>query len=124
MNQEKEQKQEKSAEELALEQGVDEEIITLVNEKGEEYNFIVLDEFAYNGNQYLALSPCDEKTDMGFGDDPGEANDITIVRQGIVDGDVNFFAVTDADELYAIAKMIDEKYGHLTGEMDAAEHEA
>lgn len=124
MSQDKNQKPEKTAQELELEHNVDADVITLVNEKDEEYNFIVLEELEHNGNRYLALSPCDEKTDMGFGDDPGESNDITVVREGIVNGEVNYFAVNDADELYAIAKIIDERYGHLNAQEEADEGNA
>ena len=52
-------------------------------------------------------------TDMGHGDDPGEANDITVVWEGETGGERSFFAVTDADELLAVAKVVEERFGHL-----------
>jgi hypothetical protein len=105
---------EKTAEELELEQNVEEDRITLVNDQDEEFDYIIIDEFDYKENHYLALAPCDEKTDMGGGSDPGESNDITVVREGEVGGEVTFFAVNDADELYALAKIIDDRFGHLS----------
>lgn len=98
----------------ALEQTVEENRITLVDSQNEEYQFIVLDEIELDTKKYLALVSCDEKTDMGNEYDPGEANDVTIVRVGEVGGEMNLFAVNDAEELYAVAKIVEEKYGHLS----------
>ena len=64
--------------EQKLEQKVEEQRITLVDSQDAEYDFLILDEFCYNEQQYLALASCDEKTDTGSGNDPGEANDITV----------------------------------------------
>ncbi len=102
--------------ERELEQKVEETRITLVNSREEEYDFLVLDEFCCRENRYLALVPCDEKTDPGSGNDPGESNDITVVRVGEADGRPMLFAVTDAEELYGVAKLVEERFGHLGGE--------
>lgn len=96
-----------------LEQAVEENRITLVDSQNEEYEFIVLDEIEYDSKTYLALVSCDEKTDMGNEYDPGESNDVTIVRVGEIGGETNLFAVSDAEELYAVAKLVEERYGHL-----------
>lgn len=106
----------KPAEELELENRVEAERITLVNDQNEEYDFIIVDEFDFNNNHYLALVSCDEKTDMGNGDDPGEANDITVVRVREAENGKSLFAVTDADELFAVAKIVEERFGHLSPE--------
>lgn len=98
-----------------LEERVEAERITLVDDKGEEYDFLILDRFRSGEKSYLALVSCDEKTDMGYGDDPGESNDITVVREGETGGERSFFAVTDADELLAVAKVVEERFGHLGG---------
>ena len=98
-----------------LEELVEAERITLVDDKEEEYDFLILDRFQLSGKCYLALVSCDEKTDMGHGNDPGEANDITVVREEEAGGERSFFAVTDADELLAVAKMVEERFGHLGG---------
>lgn len=97
-----------------LEQTVEENRVTLVDSQNEEYQFIVLDEIEYNSQTYLALVSCDEKTDMGNEYDPGESNDVTIVRVGEIGGETNLFAVNDAEELYAVAKIVEEKFGHLS----------
>ena len=99
------------------EQKVEEQRITLVDSQDEEYNFLILDEFRYNDKQYLALASCDEKTDTGSGFDPGEANDITVVRVGEAAGQPMLFAVTNGDELYGVAKLVEERFGHLGGAM-------
>ena len=101
------------AAETDLEERVEAERITLVDDKGEEYDFLILDRFRLGKKSYLALASCDEKTDMGHGDDPGEANDITVVWEGETGGERSFFAVTDADELLAVAKVVEERFGHL-----------
>ncbi len=93
---------------------VTESRITLVDNQDTEYEFIILEELEYQGARYLALVSCDEKTDVGSGDDPGEGNDIVVVRTDEVDGERVISAVTDAEELYALSKIIDEKFGHLS----------
>lgn len=90
--------------------------ITLVDSRGVEYEFIILDEIDYQEQKYLALVPCDEKTDMGSETDPGEANDIVVVREEIRDGEKSLAAVTDSEELYGVARIIDQRYGHLCEE--------
>ena len=97
-----------------LEQTVEENRITLVDSQNEEYEFIVLDEIEYDSKTYLALVSCDEKTDMGNEYDPGESNDVTVVRVGEAGNERTLFAVTDAEELYAVAKIVEERYGHLS----------
>lgn len=99
--------------ERELEQKVEEARITLVDSRDEAYDFLILDEFECRERRYLALTPCDEKTDTGSGNDPGEANDITVVRVGGTEEEPAFFAVTDAEELYAAAKIVEERFGHL-----------
>ena len=97
------------------EQKVEEQRITLVDSQDEEYNFLILDEFRYNDKQYLALASCDEKTDTGSGFDPGEANDITVVRVGEAAGQPMLLAVTIGDELSGVATLVVERFGHLGG---------
>lgn len=109
-----EKKVQKSAEEVRLEETVENDRITLVDSNNEEYEFIILEELEYKSRTYLALVSCDEKTDMGNDHDPGEANDITIVRVGEAENEKTLYAVTDAEELYAVGKIIEEKYGHLS----------
>ncbi|MCC2255397.1 DUF1292 domain-containing protein [Ruminococcus sp. CLA-AA-H200] len=87
--------------------------ITLLDEKDGEYEFLILDELAYQGKNYLALVSCDEKTDTGAGADPGEANDIVVVQVEEDGGEKTLTAVSDADILYGLSKILDEKYGHL-----------
>lgn len=101
-------------EDIRLEEDVETQRITLVDNKNEEYEYLVLDEIDYNGNTYLALVSCDEKTDMGNEYDPGEANDVTVVRVGGMGEEKTLFAVTEAEELYAVGKIIEERYGHLS----------
>lgn len=101
----------KSAEEL--EHAVEQQRITLVDSQNEEYQFIILEELEYQSNTYLALVSCDEKTDMGNEYDPGEANDITIVRVVQMGEETIMTAVTDAEELYAVGKLVEAHYGHL-----------
>lgn len=100
---------------LKPEQLVENDRITLIDSKNEEYEFIILEEFSYNSNKYLALAACDEKTDTGGPNDPGEANDITVVRVGQTPegGEPGYFAVSDPEELYAVAQLIEARFGHL-----------
>lgn len=106
----------KTAEEARLEENVEMQRITLVDSSNEEYEFLILDELEYNGNTYLALVSCDEKTDTGNEYDPGEGNDVTVVRVGGAGQEKTLFAVTDAEELYAVGKLIEERFGHLGDE--------
>lgn len=103
----------KTAEEQRLENCVEADRITLVDGQNEEYEFLVVDEFDIGGKHYLALVSCDEKTDMGNGSDPGESNDITVVRAGMAGGEQTLFAVTDADELLTVARAVESRFGHL-----------
>lgn len=100
-------------EEEACIQSVDMQRITLVDQQDEEYEFIILDEFDCQGKSYLALASCDEKTDNGTISDPGESNDITVVRKQEAGGEMTLVAVTDADELLAVSKVIEARFGHL-----------
>ncbi|MGN0159540.1 MAG: DUF1292 domain-containing protein [Brotaphodocola sp.] len=104
----------KTTEEKQLEERVEMQRITLVDSTDEAYDFLILDELEYHGNTYLALVSCDEKTDTGNEYDPGEANDVTIVRVGGSGQEKTLFAVTDAEELYAVGKMVEERFGHLS----------
>lgn len=90
--------------------------ITLVDQNNLEYEYMILDELRYRERDYLALVPCDEKTDMGTSTDPGESNDIIVVRVEGGEEDRTIAAVTDPEELYEIAKIINQKYGHLCEE--------
>ena len=105
------------------ERQVDESRITLVDRQDEEYSFLILDEFEYEGKQYVAMTSCDEKADVGSGGDPGETNDITVVRTEKRDGQPMFFAITDDRELYEVAKIVEKRFGHLgAAAQERAEH--
>lgn len=90
--------------------------ITLVDQHDVEYEFIILDEFSCEEKDYLALVSCDEKDEQASANDPGETNDITVVRK-IVQGDgFALVAVTEAQELLAVSRVIEARFGHLGGE--------
>ena len=99
-------------EEQDLIHAVDETRITLVDDQDDEYEYMILDEFVVNGKTYLALASCDEKEEKGSGD-PGEWDDITIVRKYSEGGQVSFGAVTDDRELLDAARVFEDKFGHL-----------
>ena len=98
--------------EQELVRAVDEMRITLVDDTDTEYEYIILDEYELNGNTYLALASCDEKDEKGGGD-PGEWDDITIVRKFGSGDQVSYGAVTDDRELLDAARVFEDKFGHL-----------
>ena len=99
---------------LELEERVDEERITLIDAQNQEYEFLILEELKWNDRNYLFLVSCDEKTDPGDSKDPGEGNDITVVRVEEQEGELVIVAVTEADELYELAKLVEKRFGHLS----------
>ena len=98
--------------EQALVYSVDQRRITLVDDKDDEYEYIIIDEYEVNGNTYLALASCDEKDEKGGGD-PGEWDDITIVRQYAEGDNVSYGAVNDDQELLAAARVFEDKFAHV-----------
>ena len=100
-----------SPEEKALEHKVEEQRITLVDGK----EFIILDELQVNGKQYLALVSCDEKDEKSSGNDMGgDMDDITVVEKHGDAPNMSLSAVTDTEELLAVSRELEKKYGHLT----------
>ena len=98
--------------EKELIRAVDETRITLTDDSDTDYEFIILDEYEVEGKTYLALASCDEKDERGSGD-PGEWDDITIVRKLGEEDQISFAAVTDDHELYAAAKVFEDKFEHI-----------
>ncbi|MGN1388657.1 MAG: DUF1292 domain-containing protein [Bulleidia sp.] len=95
-------------------EAVEERRITLVDNKDREYEFMVLDEYEYRGNRYLALVSVDEKDDVGNGaDDQGELNDITIVRKREIGGEMQIESITDPQELLEVSRLVSADYEHL-----------
>ena len=95
------------------EKRVEQRRVTLVDNKNKEYEFVILDEYELNGKNYMALVSAEEKGENGSEKDPEEMNDITVVRK-VSEGETFYFEpVNDADELYAVSKLISRDYGHL-----------
>lgn len=95
-------------------ESVEERRITLVDNKDREYEFMILDEYDFQDRQYLALVSVDENDDVGNGiDDPGELNDITIVRKLMIHGKMELESVTDPQELLQVSRLVSEDYEHL-----------
>ena len=92
------------------------EIITLVDSSNKEYEFIVLNRLAVGGSTYLALAAANDKSERKLDEDFVTDDDITVVRELTANGETSYGAVTDADELYAVAKELDKLYGHLQSE--------
>ena len=105
---------EKTQEEMNLEQCVDEQRVTLIDDQDTEYEFIIVDEFECDGKIYYALVSCDEKVEKGSATGDSEGDEITVVRVEMNDNQPFFFAINDADELYKVAKIVEQKFGHLT----------
>lgn len=102
-----------------IEKMVEEQRITLVDGKDTEYEFIVLNELVINGKHYLALASCDEKDEKISGNGiGGDMDDITVVRKYGEAPDMSLSAVTDTEELLAVAKELENMYGHLTKSCD------
>lgn len=95
------------------------ECITLVDNSDKEYEFVVLNRLSVGGKTYLALAAANDKSERKPDEDFVPDNDITVVREFIQNGETSYGAVTDADELYAVAKELDKLYGHLQGEAQA-----
>ena len=95
------------------------ECITLVDNSDKEYEFVVLNRLSVGGRTYLALAAANDKSERKLDEDFVPDDDITVVREWIQDGETSYGAVTDADELYAVAKELDKLYGHLQAEAQA-----
>lgn len=95
------------------------ECITLVDNSDKEYEFVVLNRLSVGGKTYLALAAANDKSERKLDEDFVPDDDITVVREWIQDGETSYGAVTDADELYAVAKELDKLYGHLQAEAQA-----
>ena len=102
-------------EERDLIKAVDETRITLVDETDEEYEYIILNEFEWEGKTYVALASCDEKNDGHGSIDANEMDDITVVRKFVEGDEISYGAVTDEHELLAVSRIISDKYEHLLG---------
>ena len=92
------------------------ECITLVDSQNKEYEFVVLNRLSVGEKTYLALAAANEKSERKLDEDFVPDDDITVVREFIQDDEISYGAVTDADELYAVAKELDKLYGHLQTE--------
>lgn len=95
------------------------ECITLVDNSDKEYEFVVLNRLSVGGKTYLALAAANDKSERKPDEDFVPDDDITVVREWIQNGETIYGAVTDADELYAVAKELDKLYGHLQAEAQA-----
>lgn len=102
-----------------IEKMVEEQRITLVDGKDTEYEFIVLNELVINGKHYLALASCDEKDEKISGNGMGgDMDDITVVQKHGEAPNMSLSAVTDTEELLAVAKELENMYGHLMKSCD------
>lgn len=95
------------------------ECITLVDNSDKEYEFVVLNRLSVGGGTYLALAAANDKSERKLDEDFVPDDDITVVREFVQEGETSYGAVTDADELYAVAKELDKLYGHLQREAQA-----
>ena len=95
------------------------ECITLVDSHDKEYEYVVLNRLSVGGKNYLALAAANGKSERKLDEDFVPDDDITVVRECVQAGETSYDAVTDADELYAVAKELDKLYGHLQGEAQA-----
>ncbi len=89
------------------------ECITLIDSNDQEYEFVVLNRLSVNGKNYLALAAANDKSKSKLGEDFVPDDDITVVYENTQDDAVSYGAVTDADELYAVAKELGKLYDHL-----------
>ena len=95
------------------------ETITLVDSHNKEYEFVILNRLMVEGNSYLALAAANDKSERKLDEDFVPDDNITVVREFVQDGETSYGAVTDAEELYAVAKALDTLYGHLEDEPEA-----
>lgn len=89
------------------------ECITLIDNNNQEYEFVILNRLSVNGKNYLALAAANDKSKAKPGEDFVPDDDITVIYEYTQNGSVGYGAVTDADELYAVAKELEKLYDHL-----------
>ena len=76
------------------------DIITLTEEEGNEYELEVLSTLEYNGSTYLALVPADD------GDDSEGELEVSILKKVIEDGEEILVTVDDEAEMEAVYEVM------------------
>jgi uncharacterized protein YrzB (UPF0473 family) len=86
-----------------LELGPD--LLTLLDEEGEEHNFEVLDSAEFEGNSYMALVPVPESPE----DILDDADELVILRVVEEDGEEFLEAIEDEDEFDRVGAFFTER---------------
>ena len=76
------------------------DIITITDEEGNEYELEVLSTLEYNGSTYLALVPADD------GDDSEGELEVSILKKVIEDGEEILVTVDDEAEMEAVYEVM------------------
>lgn len=95
-----------------------EEIITLIDEDGEQFDFVLVDYFRLDDVEYAVLYPLREpveKESEYFGEEEGEEGEAIIFRiiQG-EDGETTFRVIDDEEEWQKVAEIACDRL--LSGE--------
>ena len=76
------------------------DIITITDDEGNEYELEVLSTLEYNGATYLALIPADD------GDDSEGELEVSILKKVMEDGEEILVTVDDEEELEAVYEVM------------------
>jgi uncharacterized protein YrzB (UPF0473 family) len=94
---------------------IGDDMLTLVDEEGEEHNFFVLEILEVDGKSYAVLAPEDDDEDMDdLDDDPDDdeddedGSDAFIFRIEMKDGDEQLVTVDDEEEFDRVAAALAE----------------
>ena len=88
--------------------GIEMDIINLLDEEGNEHEFEIVDATEYKDNEYLALVPVFKEAADNL-EDSGELVILRVGTQNDDEGDSYLEAVTDEEEYTAIANIFMER---------------
>ena len=92
---------------------LDENIVILNDENGEEVKFEFLDLIEYEGDRYVVLLPIDEKEEEVAEDDPGEVVILKVEHLNLEDpndDEESYSSVEDEETLNKVFEVFKEKF--------------
>jgi uncharacterized protein YrzB (UPF0473 family) len=87
---------------------IGDDLLTLVDEEGEEHNFLVLEVLEVDGKSYAVLAPEDEDEDDEDADEDEDDGDAFIFRIEMKDGAEQLVTVDDEEEFDRVAAALAE----------------
>lgn len=89
------------------------EIITLIDEEGERFNFLIVDHFSLEETEYAILLPLQEEEDAGEGEssftpvtgEGGEEEAVIFRVEEGDDGETNLHVIEDEEEWQKVAEI-------------------